>query len=63
MKKVKLLQTKSPIGWKKFQVANLRSLKLGKIGSSSVFEDTPSFRGRLKVIRHLVEVVDDFKSE
>ena len=54
--KIKLKQIKSAIGITKVQKANLQSLNLGKIGRISEFEDTASFLGRLKIVKHLVEI-------
>jgi large subunit ribosomal protein L30 len=34
----------------------LRSLKLGRIGSSATHADTPQLQGMIRVIEHLVEV-------
>lgn len=54
---VKLKQIRSVIGSTQTQKDNLRSLRLGKIGQVAVFEDVnSSFLGRLKVIKHMVEV-------
>lgn len=51
-------QIRSAIGTTDVQKANLRSLKLGKIGKTSTFDDTDkAFLGRLAVIRHLVDVI------
>lgn len=33
-----------------------KSLKLGRIGSSAVFERNPSLEGQIRVVRHLVSV-------
>jgi len=55
--KVKITQKNSSIGITQVQKDNLRSLKLGKIGKSAVFDKSDkSFLGRLAVIKHLVKV-------
>ena len=43
------------------QAATLRGLGLGKIRRTRTLEDTPSVRGMIHSIRHLVEVVDEKK--
>jgi large subunit ribosomal protein L30 len=40
------------------QAATLRGLGLGKIGRTRTLEDTPSVRGMVNKISHLVQVVD-----
>lgn len=42
----------------KTQIANLRSLKLKKIGDSVIVESTPSTLGRIKKVKHLIMVED-----
>ena len=54
--KVKLKQIKSSIGLNARQKSNLISLNLGKIGKVSEFEFSESFNGRLKIVKHLLEV-------
>ena len=55
--KVKIRQIVSAIGTTDVQKANLRSLKLGRIGKSSVFDNSSKdFLGRLAVVKHLVSV-------
>ena len=54
--KVKLVQIRSSSKSTKKQLENLKSLKLGKIGSFSYIEDEASSLGRLKVIQHLVRI-------
>ena len=53
---VKVTQTKSPIGFDKVQGTTLRSLGLRRIRHSVTVEDTPSMRGMLRAVRHLVVV-------
>ena len=41
------------------QAATLRGLGLGKIRRTRTLEDTPSVRGMINAVKHLVEVVDE----
>jgi large subunit ribosomal protein L30 len=41
------------------QAATLRGLGLGKIRRTKVLEDTPSVRGMIHSIQHLVEIVEE----
>ena len=54
--RVKVTQLKSPIGFNKSQAVVLRSLGLRRIRHSVTVEDTPSMRGMLHTVRHLVVV-------
>ena len=54
--RVKVTQMKSPIGFDKSQALTLRSLGLRRIRHSVTVEDTPSMRGMLRAVRHLVVV-------
>ena len=40
------------------QDATLRGLGLGKIGRQKKLEDTPSVRGMIRAVAHLVQVVE-----
>ena len=55
-KTVKVTLVKSPIGFNKSQAVVLRSLGLRRIRHSVMVLDTPSIRGMLRTVRHLVEV-------
>ena len=55
-KTVTVTQTGSTIGSTKKQSANISGLGLRGIGSSKILEDTPSIRGMIKVVKHLVRV-------
>ncbi len=55
-KTVKVTQIRSPAGRTQDQHATLRGLGLNKRHSSRVLEDTPSVRGMITKVRHLVEV-------
>lgn len=55
---IKVRQKASPQRRPKEQRATLVGLKLNKIGRESVLEDTPSVRGMIAKVAHLVEVVE-----
>jgi large subunit ribosomal protein L30 len=55
-KTLKVTQIASPIGRPKVQRATLIGLGLNKMGKTSVLEDTPSIRGMIKKVAHLVKV-------
>ena len=57
-KTVTVRQTGSPIRREKDQRATLAGLKLNKMGRTSTLEDTPSVRGMIAKVAHLIEVVD-----
>ncbi len=59
MKKLVVRQTVSTIGRPHPQRAVLRGLGLRGVGSSVVVENTPSFRGMIKKVLHLVEVREE----
>ncbi len=54
--RVKVTQLRSAIGFDKVQATTLRSLGLRRIRHSVTVEDTPSMRGMLRAVRHLVVV-------
>ena len=56
MSEVTIQQIKSSAGASAPQLDTLRSLKLGRIGKSASFSDTPQLRGMIRVVDHLVEV-------
>lgn len=58
MAKVTVRQTGSPIRRTKDQRATLAGLGLNKIGRVSTLEDTPSVRGMIAKVHHMVEVVE-----
>ena len=58
MTKITVRQTGSPIRRKKDQRATLVGLGLNRIGRKSVLEDTPSVRGMIAKVAHMVEVVE-----
>ena len=53
---VKVIQTGSPIGRSKDQKATLIGLGLNKMHKTRVLEDTPSVRGMIDKVSHLVRV-------
>jgi len=55
-KTVKVTQTGSPIGRTKDQEATLIGLGLNKLHRSRELEDTPSVRGMINKVRHLLSV-------
>jgi len=55
-KKIKVTQIKSPIGRKEYQEKNLIGLGLNKIDREKVLEDTPSVRGMINKVSHLVKI-------
>ena len=57
-KKIKVRQTASPIRRKKDQRATLVGLGLNRIGRTAQLPDTPSVRGMIAKVAHMVEVVD-----
>ena len=57
-KTVTIRQTGSPIRRNAIQRATLSGLKLNKLGRVATLEDTPSVRGMILKVRHMVEVVD-----
>lgn len=58
MAKIKITQIKSPINAQKVQKLTLDALGLHKMHHSVVMEDTPSIRGMIKRVHHLVEVTN-----
>lgn len=57
-KTLKVRQTGSPIRRPQDQRATLVGLGLGKIGRVRELEDTPSVRGMIRKISHMVEIVE-----
>jgi len=55
-KTIKVTQIASPIGKPKDQRATLIGLGLNKMNRTAVLEDTPSVRGMIKKVSHLVKV-------
>jgi large subunit ribosomal protein L30 len=57
-KTLKVRQKASPQRRPGEQRATLVGLRLNKIGRESVLEDTPSVRGMISKVAHLVEIVE-----
>jgi len=55
-KAVKVTQVRSPAGRYAYQRATLKGLGLNKMNRSRVLEDTPSVRGMIERVKHLVRV-------
>ncbi len=58
MATIKVKQTGSPIRRKFDQRATLIGLGLNKMNRVSELEDTPSVRGMIRKVQHMVTVVD-----
>lgn len=56
MPKIKVTYFKSSIGYRQSQKDTIRSLGLRRLNHSVVVEDTPSARGRVETVKHLVRV-------
>jgi large subunit ribosomal protein L30 len=57
-KQVTVRQIKSPIGRQQYQHGTLKGLGLNKINRVKTLEDTPSVRGMIRTVAHLVEVIE-----
>ena len=57
-KTVKVTQVASGLGRKKNQIQTLTGLGLGKMHRTRELEDTPSVRGMIRTVQHLVRVED-----
>jgi large subunit ribosomal protein L30 len=56
--KLRITQTRSPIGQTQRHRGTLRALGLGRIGRSVEREDSPETLGMLRRVSHLVRVED-----
>ena len=59
VKTVTVRQTASPIRRKSDQRATLIGLGLNRVGRVSTLKDTPSVRGMIAKVAHMVAVVED----
>jgi len=59
VKTVTVRQTASPIRRKADQRATLVGLGLNRVGRVSVLKDSPSVRGMIAKVAHMVAVVDE----
>ena len=57
--RIAVLWKKSQIGYDRRQRATLRGLGLKRVGQRVEIEDTPSVRGMIRAVRHLVVVEDE----
>ena len=57
-KTVTVTQTRSPAGREAYQRATLVGLGLDRIRRSRTLEDTPSVRGMIAKVAHMIEVVE-----
>ena len=55
-KTIIVTQKKSPIGRQSYQRKTLIGLGLNKIGKKVQLDDTPSIRGMINKVKHLVKV-------
>ncbi len=55
---VRVTQVRSGLGRKKDQIQTLTGLGLGKVRRTRELEDTPSVRGMIYRVKHLVTVQD-----
>lgn len=58
MARLRIRYKKSSIGYNRRQRETIRSLGLVKLNRVVEREDTPTVRGMLQAVRHLVEVVE-----
>ncbi len=58
-KMIKVTQIKSPIGRTADQRQTLRGLGLNKINRTKMLQDTPSIRGMIEKVKHLVKYEDN----
>lgn len=56
MEQVKITLTRSLIGYPQDQRATVKALGLGKINSTVVKNDTPTIRGMIHKVEHLVKI-------
>ncbi|HAF06911.1 MAG: 50S ribosomal protein L30 [bacterium] len=56
MAKLKITKIKSEIGYDKKQKRTIKALGLKKLHHSVIKEDTPSIRGMIDKVKHLVKV-------
>ena len=62
MSRLKITYRKSAIGYSRDQKATIRSLGLRRLNSVVIHDDTPTIRGMIFKVRHLVsveEIADD----
>jgi large subunit ribosomal protein L30 len=57
-KNLQIKLVKSTIGFPKDQKAAAKQLRLTKLNKTTIWPDTPSVRGQIRKINHLVEVTE-----
>lgn len=57
--KVRVTLVRSPIGGQRVHRETLRSLGLGRVGSSHLHAPSPALEGMLRRVRHLVSVSEE----
>ncbi len=55
-KKLRITYVRSAIGYSVRHKATIRTLGLRKLHQSVIFEDTPTLRGMLAKVNHLVQI-------
>ncbi|MAI84793.1 MAG: 50S ribosomal protein L30 [Rickettsiales bacterium] len=56
MVKVKVTQIKSPIGRNITQKKTLIGMGLNKINRTKIYDDSPSMRGMIEKVKHLLKI-------
>jgi large subunit ribosomal protein L30 len=56
---IRVRQVRSAIGFERDQRATLRGLGLRKLGAVAEIEDSPSVRGMIRKVAHLVRVEEE----
>ena len=59
MKKIKVKQIASSVRRKPYQNKNLVGLGLNKLHKTVELDDTPSIRGMINKVSHLVEIISE----
>ena len=59
MKKIKVKQISSSVRRQPYQKKNLIGLGLNKIHKTVELDDTPSIRGMISKVSHLVEIISE----
>ncbi|MBD3344873.1 MAG: 50S ribosomal protein L30 [Chitinivibrionales bacterium] len=57
-KKLKITQVKSAIGRFKNQKLTIKALGIRKRGRSVIHTDSPSIRGMIRTVQHLVDITE-----
>ena len=59
MKKIKVKQISSSVRRQPYQKKNLIGLGLNKLNKTVELDDTPSIRGMISKVSHLVEIISE----